>query len=146
MKNSQPLSFAILVLLFFLISCTKQGPIGPAGATGATGAQGPTGPQGPSGNANVTSVTFDSISVPLNGTYTFKIPAITQAIVDSGVVDVYYKFAYTDQWVPLPYYSFYQSNLVWLVLEDIQLGQATLWDEGITSEPTTYRFDIIAAN
>lgn len=133
---------AIVFCILFVNACTKQGPTGPAGATGPAG---PAGPTGPEGNANVTSVTFDSVSVPLNGTYTFNIPAITQAIVDSGVVDVYYKFAYTDQWVPLPYYAYYQSNLVWLILEDFQLGQATLSDEGITSEPTTYRFDIIAA-
>ena len=132
--------------LLWLGGCSKQGPVGPAGATGPAGPAGPTGPTGPEGNANVVSMTFPNISVPTNGTYTVTIPAITQSIVDSGVVDVYYKAAYTDEWIPLPYYAFYQGNLVWLVLADIQLGQATLWNEGITSLPTTYRFDIIAAN
>jgi hypothetical protein len=145
MKNRQPLSFASLVLLFFLISCAKQGPIGPAGPAGTTGSQGPAGPQGPSGNANVTTVIFDSVTVPTNSTYTFMIPAITQAIVDSGAINVYYKAAYTDEWIPLPQYYLFQGNLVWLLLSSFQLGQATLWSNGVTGEPITWRFDIFAA-
>lgn len=141
---------SLRALLFFcllwLAACTKQGPAGPAGATGPSGPAGPAGPTGPQGDANVTSVTFDSISVPTNGTYTVDIPAITQAIVDSGVVQAYYKFAYIDDWVPLPYYAYFNNNLVWIIIERIQLGQVVLSNVGVASLPTIYRFDVIAAN
>jgi hypothetical protein len=121
MKNAKPLLILQMTLPFLLLwSCTKQGPIGP---------------QGQQGNANVTSVTFTNISVPLNGTYVFNIPAITQAILDSGTVSVYYSNpAITpEQWFPLPQYFFYNGNLVWLILYNLELGKATLSDSGITS-------------
>lgn len=122
----------ILALFFLATSCTKQGPAGPAG---------------PTGNANVQSIFFTNITVPLNNTYTFQIPAITQAILDSGTVNVYYKGQQPqDTWYPLPQYYFFSGNLVWMILSDIQLGQATLSDNGITATALTYRFDIVAAH
>lgn len=92
------------------------------------------------------SVTFANVTVPTNNTYTFQMPAITQAILDSGAVNVYYKGSQpTDTWYPLPQYYYYNGGLVWLILPDITLGQTTLSNVGITAEATTYRFDIIAA-
>ena len=131
MRNLPTRLLAAAALLCASAACTKTGPAGPAG---------------PSGNANVKSVLFTNITVPLNNTYTFQIPEITQAILDSGAVMVYYKGAQPqDTWYPLPQYYYYNGGLVWLILSDIQLGQATLSDNGITASALTYRFDIIAA-
>lgn len=126
------LRLAAAVFLFSSAACTKTGPAGPAG---------------PMGNANVTTVIFTNVTVPLNNTYTFQIPAITQAIVDSGAINVYYKGSQPqDTWYPLPQYYFFNGNLVWLILSDFQVGQATLSDNGVTASALTYRFDIIAAH
>lgn len=67
-----------------------QGPAGPTGATGETGAQGP---QGADGNANVQSFLLTNRSVALTGFTTFSIPAITQEIVDQGLVLVYFRIS-----------------------------------------------------
>jgi hypothetical protein len=135
MRSFQSPHSAVAAFLCFVVACTKQGP---AGAPGA---------QGPMGNANVQSITFTNVTVPLNNVYTFQIPEITQAILDSGAVNVYYKGAQAqDTWYPLPQYYLYNGNLVWLILSDITVGQATLSDNGVTAESMTYRFDIIAAN
>ncbi|HEV2354053.1 MAG TPA: hypothetical protein VGR89_07410 [Puia sp.] len=132
MKPGNFIPLAASLFLLPLASCTKQGPAGPKGTDGS---------------ANVQSVTFTNVTVPLNGTYTFQIPAITQAILDSGTVNVYYKGGQAqDTWYPLPQYYFFNGNLVWMILSDIQLGQATLSDNGITAVPFTSRFDITAAN
>jgi hypothetical protein len=135
MKNGKLKSFAASLILVFLLACTKQGPAGPAGSEGTPG------------NANVKSVLFTGITVPMNNTYTFQIPEITQAIVDSGTVSVFYKGAQAqDTWYPLPQYYYYNGGLVWLILSDIQVGQATLSNYGLSAFTTTYRFDIIAGN
>jgi hypothetical protein len=133
MKQRKSSILLYLFGLFLAISCTKVGI---------------TGPQGPAGNANVQSVYFQNVTVPLNSTYTFQIPAITQAILDSGTVAVYYQnpTQSPDTWYPLPQYYFFNGGLVWLILSDIQLGSATLSDNGITPFAFTYRFDITAAN
>jgi hypothetical protein len=88
------------------------GPAGPTGATGATGATGPagatgpqgptgaTGPQGPAGqngaagadgSANVSSVLLTNRSVILTGFTQFSVPAITQDVVDKGLVLMYFR-------------------------------------------------------
>ena len=88
------------------------GATGPAGATGATGATGPagptgaTGPQGPAGqngadgaagsngadgNANVSSVLLTNRSVILTGFTQFSVPAITQDVVDKGLVLMFFR-------------------------------------------------------
>jgi hypothetical protein len=85
------------------------GPQGPAGATGQTGATGPAGPQGPQGpagpagqngapgqngqdgNANVQNFLLLNKSVTLTGLTRLSIPAITQDVVDQGLVLVYFR-------------------------------------------------------
>jgi hypothetical protein len=121
--------FGILSLVFFVCilstSCSKTGPAGPAGATGATGSQGSqgsTGPQGPEGNANVIVDTFSLTSAQWlwndayalytsNGSYTewftryhdVSFAAVTQGVLDSGMVLVYFTPFMANGWSPLPY-------------------------------------------
>lgn len=100
--------YFLLSLSILLVSCAKTGPAGPAGPQGQTGAAGPqgsagatgpTGLQGPKGAANVIYSSWFTPSA-YTVTTTFGIvhldynepaPAITQAILDSGVVLTYGK-------------------------------------------------------
>lgn len=87
------------------------GPAGPQGATGATGATGPAGPQGETGPAAppeqdviVASYLFLNRSVFLVGNTRFALPAITQSIVDGGLVLAYFRnTGTTTTWNAIPY-------------------------------------------
>jgi len=97
----------------------SQGPGGPQGATGNTGATGPTGAQGPAGSngtdgangangadgtMSVKSYLLINKSVTLTGFTNFVIPAITQDIVDKGVVLAYFRTTgSTGAYYALPY-------------------------------------------
>jgi len=139
MKDFKSLFLLYIAVSLFMLACSK---------VGITGPQGPQGPQGPTGNANVQSITFTNITVPLDSIYIFNIPAITQGILDSGNVSVFYQnpAQSPDTWYPLPQYYFYNGGLVWLILSGLQLGTAVLDNYGLTPNAFTYRFDITAAN
>ena len=106
------------------------GATGPQGATGATGATGPAGPQGATGATGATgpagapgtqvqSFLLLNQSVSLTGYTTFKIPAITQNIVDEGVVLAYFRTTgSTGSWYALPYSESGRT----IVLSDYGLG------------------------
>ncbi|MES2425644.1 MAG: hypothetical protein V4560_01680 [Bacteroidota bacterium] len=83
------------------------GATGVAGATGATGAVGATGSTGATGAAGtaaaISSYVFTNVGVQILGTSTLAVPAITQTIVDQGVVLVYFRNTGTNSWFALPY-------------------------------------------
>jgi hypothetical protein len=102
--------------------CSKS--TGPAGATGLQGATGAAGPTGPQGNANVMVDTFTLVSSQWlwndnyilftgGGSYTewftryYKatFSAVTQGVLDSGMVMVYMtpNLTNNNQWSPVPY-------------------------------------------
>ena len=121
--------FGSLVILFALISilaagCSKTGSAGATGPQGSAGSQGSAGPQGPEGNANVQVDTFSLVSsqwlwndnyilYTAGGSYTewftryYKatFSAVTQGVLDSGLVMVYMTPNIIDnnQWAPVPY-------------------------------------------
>jgi hypothetical protein len=118
--------FGILSLVFFVCilstSCSKTGPVGATGATGPQGSQGSTGPQGPEGNANVTVDTLTLTSAQWlwndnyalytsSGSYTewftryhdVSFAGVTQGVLDSGIVLVYFTPYMANGWAPLPY-------------------------------------------
>jgi hypothetical protein len=81
------------------------GDTGAAGSTGATGATGETGATGATG-ANGTTVAnylLTNQTVTLTGNTRFSIPAITQDIVNQGVVLVYFRTTGSTIWYALPY-------------------------------------------
>lgn len=82
-----------------------QGANGNTGATGATGAAGATGATGATGanGTTVESYLLINQSVNLLGNTRFLIPAITQDIVDKGVVLVYFRTTGSTIWYALPY-------------------------------------------
>ncbi|MFN0202550.1 MAG: hypothetical protein ACKVTZ_13580 [Bacteroidia bacterium] len=127
--------FLTLIPLFFLGGCAKEGPIGPQGPkgdkgdTGAQGAQGIPGQNGQNGqNANVTGYNFvlnpsqwyhqgTSGSVGDRYVADISMPAITQSIINYGMVQAYYSWNQT-YYFPLPveiyaagsYSTFYGYN------------------------------------
>ena len=80
------------------------GATGAVGATGATGAAGTTGATGATGAAGpgADSYLFPNQSILLTGTR-LTVPAITQAVVDEGVVLVYFRATGTSSYYSLPY-------------------------------------------
>ena len=82
-----------------------QGANGNTGATGASGATGATGAPGAPGadGTTVQSFLLTNRSVSLVGNTRFLIPAITQDIVDKGVVLVYFRTTGSTIWYALPY-------------------------------------------
>jgi hypothetical protein len=81
------------------------GPTGATGATGPTGATGATGPAGADGSsADIKSYLFTNKSVTYTLNTHLELPAITQDIVDSGVILVYFRTTGTTTgYFALPY-------------------------------------------
>jgi hypothetical protein len=93
-----PLAWILVVVLFF--GCSKAGPAGATGPQGSQGSAGPTGPQGDTGTANVlysqwTDFTAANWSASVSEygqalrLYTISASAVSEGIIDSGVVVVY---------------------------------------------------------
>jgi len=135
--------------------CGKTGPAGPAGPAGAqgsqgsTGATGPGGPKGPEGNANVMVDTFTLTSSKwawnsqysletAPGTYVeyftryhdVALPAVTQGIIDSGMVLAYFipnPLTIPVNWTPLPFQFLDGSgNFFYDVVFQVSVGQVEL--------------------
>ncbi len=120
MRKFRLLSLLLLAVAFIAVNCTKEGPEGPAGATGPQGPTGlggpagptgpigptgPAGPTGPTGPAGSTTVIYSAWATYATGwadttifslTYGRRIQpivALTQAIIDNGVILTYVKVA-----------------------------------------------------
>lgn len=102
-------------------SAGATGATGAAGATGATGAAGATGATGATGNADVNAYLFSNKSISITGT-NFNVPAITQPIVDQGLVLVYMSTSSSGPWYPLPY----TQGGTTISLVNYSLGQISL--------------------
>ncbi len=92
MKKLKLLAFIFIGLSMAIVGCSKKGDTGPAGATGATGAAGAAGPD------SVYYSNWTAINTPFAGldgnndsVYEQIVPAsaITQTILDQGVVIAY---------------------------------------------------------
>jgi hypothetical protein len=100
----------ILAMGSILASCGKDGdigPAGPAGPQGANGTPGVTGPTGPTGSANVIYSdwlpipTTAAAALPSRKNFSFTAPALTQDVLDKGLVYAYLKSG--GSIIPLPY-------------------------------------------
>ena len=130
-----------------LLSCKKDEVVGPQGPTGSTGPTGPagstgqTGATGSTGNANIITVyvTVFSSSWINYGTlneywrYSFSVPQITPAIIDSGVVLVYF-YAITGS-----------SNWGWYLLP-ATIGELFPWQWNAIYYLNTVEIDYITNN
>jgi hypothetical protein len=92
----------VLIAIFFIAGCQKEGPAGaqgPAGPTGPTGPTGPVGPTGPAGQPGTSNVIFsrwtNGSTWAVDGTTglnSFDITAagLTQTILSTGSIQVYW--------------------------------------------------------
>jgi hypothetical protein len=136
-------NFSFLVLFaitFITFSCKKEvvGPAGPAGASGLNGINGTNGKDGTSGtngkdgNANVQGQVFkvdankwQKVFYQGSTTYyyyevSFDVPAITQSVVDKGIVACYRTGTNTNIWTALPYsFSFPLGSTVQVINYDV---------------------------
>lgn len=122
-------SVLLLVVILFFSYCKKgdtgpAGPAGPAGAAGPAGGAGAQGPKGDTGTANVIYSAWldvayqpDTIHVTATRIDTIgffariTVPKLTAAIVNSGVIKVYFNpgSVTAPEVLPLPYYDIYNG-------------------------------------
>lgn len=81
----------------------QQGEQGPPGQPGEDGQDGTDGQDGQDGNANVTSYLFTDQTLTTGFNNPFEIPAITQEIMDHGVVLGYMRETGDYGWYGLPF-------------------------------------------
>ena len=167
-QNSVCLFVAFFVFGLAISSC--EGPEGPAGAAGAQGiqgiqgVQGVQGEQGPKGdkgdpgqpgNANVQSQVFEVTSWSVIGTSgnpgvhtaaQITYSAITQEIVDKGLVMVYYQSS-TNTWQSLPFTRF-ATTFRYTVDYDYTVGKVTLrrYDDDFLPASLPGSYKVIAAS
>jgi hypothetical protein len=124
MQKLNRVGLVLVIMATSAILFTGCSKTGPAGATGLQGATGPAGPTGAQGNANVMVDTFTLVSSQWlyndnyvlftgSGSYTewftryYKatFSAVTQGVLDSGMVMVYMtpNGLNNNQWSPVPY-------------------------------------------
>lgn len=156
MKTTCKIISTIALSVVIALSGCVKGDKGPKGDTGAQGAQGATGPQGNQGNANVQSATFTVsasswVISPPSYYATINYSAITQSIVNTGAVLVYWSNGsggYSQ--LPLTYYptASYSRNM-----EPVSYnGGVNIWvyDSDLTQTiaPGTqvYKIVVIASN
>ncbi|MFC4218716.1 hypothetical protein [Flagellimonas marina] len=117
--------------LMLLAACSD----GEDGAVGPQGEQGIQGEPGEDGNANVRSYLFEDQSFTA-GEVPFNVPAVTQDILDYGVVLAYLRPLNANLWFGIPYY--YQTSS--LTVYAISPGTVTL---SSTFDVTSYDFRFV---
>ena len=184
MRKFRLLSLLLLAFAFIAVNCTKEGPEGPAGATGPqgpvglggpagpagpagpSGPAGPTGPTGPAGTANVIYsawASFQEANWVLENYFGQTVrrhpitaPGVTAAMIDQGVVLVYFRGQNANQptLLPLQFFNFIQPK--WqLINNTLTVGAIQVrfmnmndnLDPGIFGAPTNagnqYRYILI---
>ena len=136
----------------FVLSCSSDGAAGPAGTNGtngATGANGTNGTNGTNGNANV--IGTNTFSAPPSSwtssggntvwATNLIVPQITQAIVDRGIVSVFYQSG--TGWMALPNsnpQNHYFSNYGFI---EGAVGVYMIAESGYTLTPGTTIFRVV---
>jgi hypothetical protein len=133
MKKPPSPTLFLFIVLFIVGACGK-----PAGII----------PQAKGGNTNIVSVIFFGITINPNSAYSFDIPQITQSILDSGTISVYFRNSIVifDTWYPLPYYLVKNDSVTSLAISEIRVGSAKIENTGTTELSADYRFDIAPSN
>jgi hypothetical protein len=126
MKHTRLLLLYFLTACLFLHSCGKRdtGYVVPSYST--------------------VSVYSFGIIIDSNSTFTFLLPGLSQAIIDSGVVAITYKsnLVILDTWYPLPAYTFPDGATVRVEVISERPGQVILKDDGSTTPPMDYCFSL----
>ena len=128
-----------LTLGLALTSC-KKGDTGPAGPAGSNGTNGVANIQTSTVTTNNSTWGFDNTDNSYNATLNY--PAITQAVVDRGTVQVFISDGAGSEWLALP---FSYGNIQYLY--SYKLGQVlityTLADNAVPSNPGGQQFKVV---
>jgi hypothetical protein len=83
---------------------------------------------------------FFNVVIDSNATYTFDLPELTQAIIDTGVVQVYFRTALIvpNQYDLLPVFTIPNGKIVVVNLVSIEVGKITVAEYGPTTPPMNY--------
>lgn len=126
----------LIVISWGFTSCAKKGPGYYSGSQTALPVTG-------NGNDTITryyyfnNVVLDSISND-----TFKLPRLSQAIIDSGTVTITFRssIVWLNTWFPLPVYTFPDGSTVKVIRVGMQPGTIVLKADGATTPAMNYCF------
>jgi len=135
----------LLLCIFFsaavvLIACSKGGN-GYFGRALNT----PSSPPASAGAAPVgQSIYYFNIFIDSGSTLTFKLPLLTQGVLDSGTFKITFKsnLVVEDVWYPLPEFIFTDGATVFVYETSLQPGSVTLTNYVTTTPPMDYCFYI----
>jgi hypothetical protein len=130
--NQVSLLWLSLSLLFIFIACTKQG----LSLISKTKIQ-----QAADEGATMQHFFFNNVTIDSSRKYIFSIPAVTQAIIDSGSV-IAYASDETEQWHSLPLIN---GCSLRLDVTALTKGNVEIQNNLGVSVTLSYRFDITAA-
>jgi hypothetical protein len=84
------------------------------------------------------------VIIDSNSTFTFRLPELSQAIIDSGGLAITFKstLVVLDTWYPLPVYTFPDGATVRVEVINELPGQVILKDDGGTTPPMDYCFSL----
>lgn len=144
LKGHQLLFLSFFFAVVALSGCGKEGPAGPIGPTGAAG---------PNGNAQITVTTLTSSNWYLNEPswlINLDVPAITEEILNTGVIIAYMKIG--DHFHQLPS-TFYFSNQysvsfgVSSTLNTLRVSQTRSdWGWGLNPGSQTFKVVVMTAS
>lgn len=85
---------------------------------------------------------FNSIIIDSNATDTFKLPSLSQAIIDSGTLTITFRssIVWLNTWYPLPNYTFPDGSTITVDRVDEQPGRVVLMSRGKTTPAMNYCF------
>lgn len=129
----------LLAVVMGVSGCGKEGPAGPIG---------PEGPAGPTGNAQVTVSNITSANWYLNAPSWFlnlEVPALTEVILNSGVVLVYMKIGEHFHQLPGTFYFSNQYSVSFGVSSTVNAVRVsyTRSDWGMDLSPGAQTFKVV---
>lgn len=147
MKTLKTLSLVLSLIILFA-SCAKKGDTGPSGTNGTNGTT------GKNGNANVKSSIFTVTNWSSNSNYYYVNITdnnVTQAILDSGAVVVYWTPNAGTNWAELTYYVYSTTGPGYYLEFNHFLNQITVYwvyaGGGLNATPTslypTIKFKVV---
>ena len=128
----------LIVLAGLCVSCGKTGMGGFSNAQRATSVFG--------NEPYTTYIHFYNIVIDSANGYSFNLPGLTEAIIDSGTVTISIRSSlpYLTAWYPFPTYVFPDSSTVTLRRVSEQPGKIVLASVGATTPPMNYLISLSA--
>lgn len=127
----------ILLLIVIAGVCTSCGKSGPGYFSISQ-----TSPSNTGNDAVTSYLYFYNIIIDSNTNDTFRLPGLSQGIIDSGTVTITFRSSipYLNTWYPLPLYTFPDGSTVSVNRVSEQPGMMVLNANGPTTPAMNYKF------